>query len=55
MVQAWLIFFSNLDFCRNHRDKIAKRPGIDKYVNWGKACIFAVIGVKLAPSISEIL
>lgn len=48
LVQAWLIFSAISVFAGTIGDKIVQRPGIGKYINWGKAGIFTVIGVKLA-------
>jgi len=50
LVQAWLIFSAISVFAGTIGDKIVQRPGIGKYINWGKAGIFTVIGVKLALS-----
>lgn len=50
LVQAWLIFSVISIFSGIIGDKIVQRPGIGKYINWGKAGIFTVIGVKLALS-----
>jgi threonine/homoserine/homoserine lactone efflux protein len=50
MVQAWLIFLVISIFAGAIGDKITKKPGIGKYINWIKAGIFTVIGVKLALS-----
>jgi threonine/homoserine/homoserine lactone efflux protein len=48
LIQAWLIFSAISVFAGTIGDKIVKKPGIGKYINWGKAGIFTVIGVKLA-------
>jgi threonine/homoserine/homoserine lactone efflux protein len=50
MVQAWLIFTVISIFAGVIGDKITQKPGIGKYINWRKAGIFTVIGVKLALS-----
>ena len=50
MVQAWLIFSVISIFAGTIGNKITQKPGIGKYINWGKAGIFTVIGVKLALS-----
>ena len=50
MVQAWLIFSVISIFAGTIGNRITQRPGIGKYINWGKAGIFTVIGVKLALS-----
>jgi len=50
MVQAWLIFSVIYIFAGTIGNRITQRPGIGKYINWGKAGIFTVIGVKLALS-----
>lgn len=48
LVQAWLIFSAISVFAGTIGDKIVQRPGIVKYIKWGKAGIFTAIGVKLA-------
>ncbi|MCQ1536519.1 LysE family translocator [Methanosarcina sp. KYL-1] len=50
MVQAWLIFTVISVFAGTIGNKILERPGIGKYINWGKAGIFTAIGVQLAIS-----
>ncbi|WP_240664256.1 LysE family translocator [Methanosarcina sp. MSH10X1] len=50
MVQAWLIFSTISAFAGTVGEKIIQKPGIGKYINWGKAGIFASIGIKLALS-----
>lgn len=50
MVQAWLIFSAISIFAGIIGNKIIQKPGIGKYINWGKAGIFTIIGVKLALS-----
>jgi len=50
LIQAWMIFSAISVFAGMIGDKIIKKPGIGKYINWGKAGIFTVIGVKLALS-----
>jgi len=50
LIQAWLIFSAISVFAGTIGDKIVQRPGIGKYINWGKAGIFTIIGVKLALS-----
>ncbi len=50
MVQAWLIFSLISVFAGTVGEKIVQKPGIGRYINWGKAGIFTVIGVKLALS-----
>jgi threonine/homoserine/homoserine lactone efflux protein len=50
MVQAWLIFSLISIFAGTICSRITQRTGIGKYINWGKAGIFTVIGVELALS-----
>ncbi|WP_410509557.1 LysE family translocator [Methanosarcina hadiensis] len=50
LMQAWLIFSAISIFAGAIGDKIVKKPGIGKYINWSKAGIFTIIGVKLALS-----
>jgi len=50
MVQALLIFSTISIFAGTIGEKIMQKSGVDKYINWGKAGIFTVIGVKLALS-----
>jgi threonine/homoserine/homoserine lactone efflux protein len=50
MVQAWLIFSVISIFAGTIGNRITQRPGIGKYIDWGKAGIFTVVGVKLALS-----
>lgn len=50
MVQAWLIFSTISIFAGTIGENIIQKPGIGKYINWGKAGIFTVIGVKLVLS-----
>ena len=50
MVQAWLIFSAISVFAGTVGEKITQRPGIGRYINWGKAGIYTMIEVKLAPS-----
>lgn len=50
LIQAWMIFSAISVFAGMIGDKMIKKPGIGKYINWGKAGIFTVIGVKLALS-----
>lgn len=50
MVQAWLIFSLISVFAGTIGNKILERPGVGKYINWGKAGIFTAIGVQLAIS-----
>lgn len=50
MVQAWLIFSAISVFAGTVGEKIIQKPGISRYINWGKAGIFAFIGIKLALS-----
>ena len=50
MIQAWLIFSAISVFAGVIGEKIVKRPGVGKYINYGKAGIFTFIGVKLALS-----
>lgn len=50
LIQAWLIFSAVSVFAGAIGEKIVQRPGISRYINWGKAGIFTVIGVKLALS-----
>lgn len=50
MVQAWLIFSVISVFAGTVGEKIVRKPGIGRYINWGKAGIFTFIGIKLALS-----
>lgn len=50
LVQAWLIFSAISVFAGTIGEKITQKPGIGKYIKWGKTGIFTVIGVKLALS-----
>lgn len=50
MIQAWLIFSVISVFAGVIGEKIVKKPGVGKYINYGKAGIFTFIGVKLALS-----
>jgi len=50
MVQAWLIFSVISVFAGTIGNKVLERPGIGKYIKWGKAGIFTAIGVQLAVS-----
>ena len=50
LVQAWVIFSVISVFAGAIGEKIVQRRGIGKYISWGKASIFTVIGVKLALS-----
>ncbi|WP_229392395.1 LysE family translocator [Methanosarcina sp. DH2] len=50
LIQAWLIFSAISVFAGTIGDKIVQKPGIGRYINWGKAGIFTIIGVKLALS-----
>jgi threonine/homoserine/homoserine lactone efflux protein len=50
LTQAWLIFSAISVFAGTIGEKAVQRPGISRYINWGKAGIFTVIGVKLALS-----
>jgi len=50
MVQALLIFSVISVFAGTIGNKILERPGIGKYINWGKAGIFTAIGIQLAVS-----
>lgn len=50
MAQAWLIFSAISVFAGTIGNKITQKPGIGKYINWGKAGIFTIIGFKLAQS-----
>ncbi len=50
MVQAWLIFSAISVFAGTVSEKITQRLGIGRYINWGKAGIYTMIGVKLALS-----
>ncbi|MGB9939450.1 LysE family translocator [Methanosarcina sp.] len=50
MAQAWLIFSAISVFAGTVGEKIIRKPGIGKYINRGKAGIFAFIGIKLALS-----
>ncbi|MCC4768248.1 LysE family translocator [Methanosarcina sp. DH1] len=48
MVQAWLIFFAVSVFAGTVGERIIQKPGVGRYINWGKAGIFTFIGIKLA-------
>jgi len=50
MVQAWLIFSAISVFAGVVGEKIIQKPGIGRYIDWGKAGIFTFIGIKLALS-----
>ena len=50
MVQAWLIFSAISFFAGTVGEKITQRPEVGRYINWGKAGIYTMIGVKLALS-----
>lgn len=50
MVQAWIIFFAISIFAGTVGEKIIQKPGIGRYIKWGKAGIFTFIGIKLALS-----
>jgi threonine/homoserine/homoserine lactone efflux protein len=50
MIQAWLIFSVISVFAGTVGEKIIQKPGIGRYINWGKAGIFTFIGIKLALS-----
>ena len=50
MVQALLIFSVISVFAGTIGNKILERPGIGKYINWGKAGVFTAIGIQLAVS-----
>jgi threonine/homoserine/homoserine lactone efflux protein len=50
MIQAWLIFSVISVFAGTVGEKIVRKPGIGRYINWGKAGIFTFIGIKLALS-----
>lgn len=50
MVQAWLIFSAISIFAGTVGEKIIRKPGTGRYINWGKAGIFTFIGIKLALS-----
>lgn len=50
LIQAWLIFSAISVFAGIIGDKMIKKPGVGKYINWGKAGMFTIIGVKLALS-----
>ncbi len=50
MVQALLIFSVISVFAGTIGNKILERPGVGKYINWGKAGIFTAIGIQLAVS-----
>jgi threonine/homoserine/homoserine lactone efflux protein len=50
LTQAWIIFSAISVFAGTMGDNIVKKMRIGKYINWGKAGIFTVIGVKLALS-----
>ncbi|WP_048121123.1 LysE family translocator [Methanosarcina vacuolata] len=48
MVQAWLIFSAVSVFAGTVGERIIQKPGVGRYINWGKAGIFTFIGIKLA-------
>ncbi|AKB47955.1 hypothetical protein MSKOL_2178 [Methanosarcina sp. Kolksee] len=48
MVQAWLIFSAVSVFAGTVGERIIEKPGVGRYINWGKAGIFTFIGIKLA-------
>lgn len=50
MVQAWLIFSAVSVFAGTIGERITQKPGVGKYINWGKAGIYTCIGIKLALS-----
>ncbi|AKB64755.1 LysE family translocator [Methanosarcina mazei] len=50
LVQAWVIFSIISVFAGAIGEKVLQRQRISRYINWGKAGIFTVIGVKLALS-----
>jgi len=50
MVQAWLIFSAVSVFAGTVGERIIQKPGVGRYINWGKAGIFTFIGIKLALS-----
>jgi threonine/homoserine/homoserine lactone efflux protein len=50
MVQAWLIFSAVSFFAGTVGERIIHKPGVGRYINWGKAGIYTCIGVKLALS-----
>lgn len=50
MIQAWLIFSAISVFAGAIGDKLFQKKGISKYINWGKAGIFTLLGIKLALS-----
>ena len=50
MIQAWLIFSAISIFAGAIGDKLFQKKGISKYINWGKAGIFTLLGIKLALS-----
>jgi len=50
MIQAWLIFSAISIFAGSIGDKLFQKKGISKYINWGKAGIFTLLGIKLALS-----
>jgi threonine/homoserine/homoserine lactone efflux protein len=48
MIQAWLIFSAISISAGAIGDKLFQKKGISKYINWGKAGIFTLLGIKLA-------
>jgi len=50
MVQAWLIFSAISIFAGIVGERIIQKPGVGRYINWGKAGIYTCIGIKLALS-----
>jgi threonine/homoserine/homoserine lactone efflux protein len=48
MVQAWLIFSAISIFAGTIGEKTIQKPGIGRYIKWGKAGIYTCIGIKLA-------
>jgi len=50
MIQAWLIFSAISISAGAIGDKLFQKKGISKYINWGKAGIFTLLGIKLALS-----
>jgi len=50
MIQAWLIFSLISVFAGTVGERIIQKPGISRYIKWGKAGIYTCIGIKLALS-----
>ncbi|MCW2277869.1 LysE family translocator [Heliophilum fasciatum] len=48
MVQAIIVFSLVSLFAGKLGDKLVRSPGIGRYINWAKAGIFALLGIRLA-------